>query len=274
MTACLRGETETVTFGPIRCTVTGQSSDTDRGSVSGSATVNCGESVTLTARPSGGGWYFSGWSGCPSDGEDGASCTVETSGSATSVTVTASFGTRYCSVTVTGGVGSTGGTFGGSGRAQCELGEITIWAEPSDGWCFTGWGTPFPAGRASTCLTGRQELKLKPTENITRTANFKRIQYTLTITISPTGWGAATGAGTYNANSKATITAAGGICIFGSRTEFSAWSGDVTSTDSSTTVTMNGNKSVTATFTLDVNSPCAARSEEEGEGGEDADAGE
>ncbi len=265
--------TATATFEAIRCKVTGEPDDTDRGSVSGSGTVDCGDEVVLTASPSGVGWYFSGWSGCPADGEDGATCTVETSETATTVKVTANFSIRYCSVTVSAGTGGTGGTFGGSGRVQCGT-ETTIWAEASDGWCFTGWGTPFPAGRASTCLTGRQELKLEPTENLTRTANFKRIQYTLTITISPTGWGAATGAGTYNANSKAKITAAGGICIFGSRTEFSAWSGDLTSTDASTTVTMDGNKSVTATFTLDVNSPCAARSEEEGEGGEDADTGQ
>ena len=70
----------------------------------------------------------------------------------------------------------------------------------------------------------------------------------------------------------ATITAAGGICIFGSRTDFSAWSGDVTSTRSSTTVTMNGNKSVTATFTLDTNRPCFASEDEDEE--ESGDAGE
>jgi len=73
------------------------------------------------------------------------------------------------------------------------------------------------------------------------------VSYTLTVTISPSGSGTVTRnpdlAG-YSAGTVVTLTANPGAGY-----AFSSWSGAVTGTANPTTVTMNSNKSVTATFT-------------------------
>ena len=73
------------------------------------------------------------------------------------------------------------------------------------------------------------------------------VSYTLTVTISPSGSGTVTRnpdlAG-YSAGTVVTLTANPGAGY-----TFSSWSGAVTGTANPTTVTMNSNKSVTATFT-------------------------
>ena len=72
------------------------------------------------------------------------------------------------------------------------------------------------------------------------------VSYTLTVTISPAGSGTVTRnpdlAG-YSAGTVVTLTANPGAGY-----AFSSWSGAVTGTANPTTVTMNSNKSVTATF--------------------------
>ncbi|WP_367354611.1 PKD domain-containing protein [Atribacter sp.] len=76
----------------------------------------------------------------------------------------------------------------------------------------------------------------------------KTITYTLTTTVSPDGSGTVSGAGIYNAGSLVEVTATPTAGY-----QFVNWTGDVANPNSaSTTVTMNGNKTVTAVFTLDL----------------------
>ena len=77
------------------------------------------------------------------------------------------------------------------------------------------------------------------------TANFQLQSYTLSTTASPTAGGTVTGAGTYTSGATASIKATPAAGYI-----FTGWSGDASGTSASATVTMNGNKSVTANFQL------------------------
>ena len=68
------------------------------------------------------------------------------------------------------------------------------------------------------------------------------ITYTLSVSASD-GGSVDPSSGTYNENSSVTITAAPSTGF-----EFTGWSGDASGTDNPLTVTMTGNKSITATF--------------------------
>jgi pectate lyase len=72
--------------------------------------------------------------------------------------------------------------------------------------------------------------------------------YTLSTTAVPTAGGNVTGAGTYNSGTAVTVTATPAAGYI-----FTGWSGDASGTATSVSVTLNGNKSVTANFTLQNN---------------------
>ncbi|HNS32356.1 MAG TPA: cohesin domain-containing protein [bacterium] len=68
-------------------------------------------------------------------------------------------------------------------------------------------------------------------------------QFELTATVDPVGSGTVNGTGWYNAGVDANIEAAANANFI-----FREWTGDAAGTDAATTVTMNGNKNVTAHF--------------------------
>ncbi|MDD4289139.1 MAG: InlB B-repeat-containing protein, partial [Atribacterota bacterium] len=69
------------------------------------------------------------------------------------------------------------------------------------------------------------------------------VTYSLTLGVNPEGAGTASGAGDYNANSTANISASAN-----EGWQFVNWTGDATGTNPGTSVLMNGNKSATANF--------------------------
>ncbi|MVT12139.1 pectate lyase family protein [Chitinophaga tropicalis] len=69
------------------------------------------------------------------------------------------------------------------------------------------------------------------------------VTYTLTTTASPAAGGTVTGAGTYESGTVVTVKATPATGY-----TFTGWSGAVTGTSASASVTMSGNKSVTANF--------------------------
>jgi len=79
------------------------------------------------------------------------------------------------------------------------------------------------------------------TANCTVTASF--IPNSLAVLIAGTGSGTVTGAGNYNYNDRAIVTATAN-----SGSSFARWDGDCTGIISTTTITMNGSKTCTATF--------------------------
>ena len=76
-------------------------------------------------------------------------------------------------------------------------------------------------------------------------ATVSAVTYTLSTLISPAGTGTVTGGGTYAAGTTATLLATPNTGY-----SFTGWSGDFTGATNPATITMNANKSITATFAL------------------------
>jgi uncharacterized repeat protein (TIGR02543 family) len=177
------------------------------------------------------GWSFTGWSGaCTGTG----SCVVTMDASKS---VTASFTQQPYSLTTTASP-SNGGSLTGGGTYNSGT-QVTVTATPSSGWSFTGW---------SGACTGTGSCVVTMDASKTVTASFTQ-QFTLTVTCAGTGSGSVSpqGCGTttnYNSGANVTLTAAAA-----QESAFTGWSG-ACSGSGSCLVTMNANKSVTATFQL------------------------
>jgi hypothetical protein len=115
---------------------------------------------------------------------------------------------------------------------------VTLTATPGSGQQFTGW---------SGDLTGTANpATLTMNSNKTVTATFAPVSSTFTLTTTVNGSGTITrspNAGSYASGTVVTLTATPG-----SGQQFTGWSGDLTGTANPATLTMNSNKSVTASF--------------------------
>jgi hypothetical protein len=81
------------------------------------------------------------------------------------------------------------------------------------------------------------------TGNVTYTAEFELIPYTVTTIVNPTGTGTITGGGTYNYGTSVTLTAVAGDIY-----KFMCWNDGVT--DTTRTITVTGDATYTAYFKL------------------------
>jgi uncharacterized protein (TIGR02145 family)/uncharacterized repeat protein (TIGR02543 family) len=118
--------------------------------------------------------------------------------------------------------------------------SVTVTATAANGYAFTGWSG------ASTSTSSSVSITMDG--NKTVTANFTKQTYTLTTSVQPSGWGTVSlnpSRSSYDAGTSvtATATAASGYT-------FTGWSGASTSTSSSVTVTVDGNKTLTANFSV------------------------
>ena len=133
--------------------------------------------------------------------------------------------------------GSATGTGDYAGGAS-----VPIEASAGTGCRFKNWTGAGIANASSSSTTVTMGAADK-----TVTANFERIKYTLTIGISPSGCGSATGAGDYAGGASVPI---GATASTGCRFKNWTGSGIANASSSSTTVTMgNASKTVTANFT-------------------------
>jgi len=117
---------------------------------------------------------------------------------------------------------------------------VTIRAIPDSGYQFSGW--------SGTVSGTTNPLTLTMNKNYTETASFSPIppppQYTLSVSVSPSGSGSVSpSGGTYTSGTQVTLTATPA-----SGYRFDSWSGSISSTSNPVTITMDGNKSVTAKF--------------------------
>ncbi len=190
--------------------------------------------VNIAATPDNG-WQFVNWTGDVAD-PSSANTSVTMNGNKT---VTANFSQiTYTLTMVVAGSGSTTPAVGN--YPNYNYGEVVnITATPANGWQFVNWtGDVADPSSATTSVTMNG--------NKTVIANFSQITYTLTMAV--TGNGSTTPAvgayPNYNYGDVVNITAtpANGW-------HFVNWAGDVADLSSATTsVTMNGNKTVIANF--------------------------
>jgi uncharacterized repeat protein (TIGR02543 family) len=114
---------------------------------------------------------------------------------------------------------------------------VQLTANPDPGWIFSGWSGALSgsANPANILMNG----------NKTVTATFTQIQYTLTINI--------VGSGTVTRNPNLATYPAGTSVLLtanaGTGWTFTGWSGDLNGSTNPDTITMDSDKTVTATFT-------------------------
>jgi len=197
-----------------------------------------GTVVQLTAVPAAG-WQFDGWGGDLGGSTNPTSITMNSNH-----TVTATFSEippdQYALTILTNGSGSV--TLNPTGGTYDEGTVVQLTAVPAAGWQFDGWGGDLGGSTNPTSITMNS--------NHTVTATFSEIppdQFTLTMAVSPSGGGTtnpAVGLHDYDEGTLVNISASPTTGY-----HFVSWSGGVTNPASaSTTVTMSGDKIVTATF--------------------------
>jgi uncharacterized repeat protein (TIGR02543 family) len=190
--------------------------------------------VSVTSPLSGGQgtqYLFGSWS-------DGGALSHTITAPASSATLTANFTTQY--TLTTSANPSAGGTVAPSGVNWYNSGQsVPLSATVIGGYGFTGWTGDLASPNMTTSIT------MSGPKNVA--ANFSQNQYTLTVILNPSGSGSVSrnpNKATYLVGEQVTLTATPG-----SGYNFSNWSGDAGGTLNPVTVTMSGNKTVTATFT-------------------------
>src|SRR6185436_3746541 len=183
--------------------------------------------VQLTATPAAG-WLFSGWSGDLTGSTNPSNLTMSANRTVTATFVQA----RTLTVNV---VGSGTVTKSPNLTSYPNGSTVQLTPVPAAGWLFSGW---------SGALTGSANpANLVMDADKTVTATFVQAR-TLTVTTSGTGTVAKSPDLTsYPNGSTVQLTATPGAGWL-----FSAWSGALTGSANPANLTMDANKSVTATF--------------------------
>jgi len=192
-----------------------------------------GEIVELTATANSG-WEFSDWSG-DLIGADNPATIIITS----NMDITAHFTLKQ--YVINASVSGTGGTIEPSGLVTVLHGEDeTFTITPDIGYHVLD---VLVDGKSQGAITTYTFSTVDT--NHTITAIFTPNEYTLTVNVSPEGSGAVTlnNMGPYYYGDVVQLTA-----IAEANWTFSYWSGDVSGTSKTTTITIDGNKSVTAVF--------------------------
>jgi uncharacterized protein (TIGR02145 family)/uncharacterized repeat protein (TIGR02543 family) len=195
------------------------------------------------------GYTFSGWNTRP-DGNGNSYSAGETF----FVTGNTTLYARWIGASVTTyAVAVSGGTGGGNYVAGAT---VTVSATVPSGQRFVNW----TAEGVSLADNGAAAVSFAmPANAVTLTARFEALptnppgqtQYSLNVTVTPSGGGTVgvngnnyAGPITFNAGAQATV-----VAVANSGYTFMGWSGASMSTNASVTITMNGNKALTANFT-------------------------
>jgi len=201
-----------------------------------------GDEVTLEAVPDAG-WRFAGWSG---DATWPTSPLVLTMTGNKSIVATFEQLSYTLSIAKVGSgsvlVNGAPHTLPWSGQVAYGT-EVTLEAVAATGWRFDGWSGDATWSGSTLIVTVTSDKNL--------TANFSQLQYTLSV--------AKVGSGSVKVNGTTVSlpysaqflsgTAVTLEAVAQSGWELGSWSGDASGSSSPITVTMDGGKSVTATFT-------------------------
>ncbi|MDH4291084.1 MAG: leucine-rich repeat domain-containing protein [Dehalococcoidia bacterium] len=218
----------------------------------GQHTYTVGTPVPITATPAGG-YSFSHWTAPAGSFTNASSATTTFTMPAQAVTVTAHFEMippfQYTLTMAVAGSGSTSPAVGQHTYAGGTM--VPIVATPTGGYRFVNWTAP--AGSFTNANSATTTFTM-PAQAVTVTANFAvipPIQYSLAISSTAGGSVTTPGEGTFIRNAGTVVnlaaTPAGGYA-------FVNWTGNVGTianvNAAYTTITMNGNYSITANFEL------------------------
>ena len=211
------------------------------GSVSpavGTHTYTSGTDVLLTATPDAGG-YFGQWSGAAS----GTLTQITVTMNADKVVTATFFATPPTVYTLTMGLVGNGVITPTAGAHSYVSGTLVdVSASPAAGWQFAGW-TGALNGTSNPTL-----IQINGNKSVT--ATFASNASTYTLTVATTG----AGSGTVIKSPDAINYAAGSAVILtataNTGSTFTGWSGDLSGSANPISITMTGDKSITATFAL------------------------
>ena len=173
---------------------------------------------------------------------------VHSSAGATAKNIAASGTVLYVYTLTAGNDGHGSVTLSPAGGSYNNGTTVTLTPVPNTGFKFSNW-----SGDNALQLTdlGNGSYTILMNGNKTVSANFAaKAQYALTTAVSPEGTGSITlnpSGGTYYEGDVVTLTAAPGS---GSGYAFSSWTGHLTGSTNPTTLIMDGDKFVTAIFTV------------------------
>jgi uncharacterized repeat protein (TIGR02543 family) len=196
----------------------------------GESTYTAGSVVTLTATPQAG-WAFSSWSGDLTGSVSPVTVTMDSSKA-----ITATF--TWNQYTLTVNVAGSGSVTKSPDKTFYDEGDIvSLEAVPSSGWIFDSWSGDLTGGINPTTIT--------MTSNKAVTATFTQLEYTLTITPSPTEGGSVTVSApeSYHYGDTVELNA-----VPTAEWSFSGWSGDLTGSDNPATIEITKNTAITAHF--------------------------
>lgn len=195
-----------------------------------------GTAVTLTAIANPGS-FFSGWSGDLSGGGNPATLTMNSDKNVTAIFSLAPANTFTLSLIADPAGGGTVTADPPNNSPYTNGAVVTLTAVPNPGWTFTGWSGDLGGGVTPTTVTMNS--------NKTITANFAQLSYTLNVT--------EIGNGNVTKSPDQTTYTYGQVVTLEAMPDpdwqFSNWGGDLSGSTNPTTITMDGNKSVSATFT-------------------------
>lgn len=195
--------------------------------------------VQLSAAPAAG-YRFKSWSGNVNDSTNATTFITMVRNE----TVRAKFELLQSTLTIAVNPAGTGITSPAAGVHTFTTGEtVTVIAVPMPGYRFVSWSGEVanPANDTTSIVLNSNKLII---------ANFASNTYTLTLAVNPVGTGITSpAAGVHTCNAGATVNVIA-VPIPGHR--FVSWSGDVANPANDTTsIVMNGNKSITANFEAD-----------------------
>ena len=149
------------------------------GSVSSSSTpIHCGDQATITATAETG-YSFAGWTKTAGTIANVSSASTTFTMPNENASVTANFVHDLYSVTLVVGKGGTASVSSNSGYYGDQ---ITVSATASAGYTFSGW-------TSSPSVTISSNKFSMPASNVTLTANFVAIDYTVTVSANPSAGG-------------------------------------------------------------------------------------
>ena len=227
---------------PLNYTIAVSASPSAGGTVAGGGTFASGSSRTVTATANSG-YTFANWTVNGGVVSTAASYTFTLTANRTLV---ANFTANPIQVNYTIAVGalpSGGGTVSGGGTFASGSSR-TVTATANSGFTFANWTEN--GGVVSTAASYTFTLTANRTLVANFTANPVQVNYTIAVSVPPSGGGTVSGGGTFPSGSSRTVTATAN-----SGYRFADWTenGVVVSTAASYTFTLTANRTLVANFT-------------------------